>query len=1029
MKGEWTQWRGDKQRRGRARYQRVQFMRRLAACWIWLLVTVSSAQQVPVPNPSFEVGQGQPAGWALEGTGEWAQGGSEGERAIAAQGDGASTSFWRSPPLSLRPGGLYLLRFMARGAEGGGGTPTSGPVFCNRDLGDLASDWGEQNSVFRAPDSLEASRSWLRFGQWHLKGKVAFDQVWLAEAQPVYLHPGDVILGEGEELDGRRYAFAAPFHSPSRNHSRPLAAQRCDFNTNRWVFGSGSYVVYRHELGGRLQSDALVGVTIGYYQAGELVVEASAEGEHWRELGALGEAGSRTFALPGALQPAPVVWVRLRARAKEALGTDSDPGSFQVHSYTYRSTVEGAPLRAQGHTQFVALQRTDPRLRVQVTGLGDLVPGGDNRITLEVENTSGDTLILPQGVQVTGSGEPLPADRTLASIPPGLRALSLPYELSGAGHFWAECFLGEFRAGIGVYLPLLHATAYGELLPGSTENVGLWWASSGWKVSQQRPLPLARGEALVIRAAGDEREAAQLVVRPGALLRGLRIIPQALKGPKGSRIEARQIEVLRVGYVPVAQPSDYSGAAALWPDPLPPLARPIDVPANTNQPLWVRVHVPPGTRAGLYRGDLILEAEGFRAQVPLQVEVYGFDLPRRMSCTTAFGFSPEEVFRYQRLSDPQQRRAVLDLYLENFSAHRVSPYDPAPLDRLEVKWSAGLKPSFNWAAWDRATSRAIDTLGFNSFRLPVQGLGGGTYQDRVEPQVQGFGEHSSQYREGLRAYLGELERHLEEKGWLDEAYVYWFDEPEPKDYPFVMRGFAKLKEYAPRLRRMLTEQVEPELVGGPNIWCLLTPEYDSTAVAQHQQEGDAFWWYVCTVPKAPYAGLFIDHAATQMRVWLWQTWQRRLQGVLVWQTNYWTSAAAYPERPQNPYADPMSWVSEYSTAKGNRLPWGNGDGRFLYPPEAAASGQAREPVLAGPVDSMRWELLRDGIEDYEYFALLKGLVGERGERMSAEERRQCEALLQVPQAVSAALTRFTDDPAPLEAHRDKLARAIEALGR
>lgn len=1000
--------------------------------WLFLFgVGVGAgAQPVVVPNPSFEIGQGQPAGWMLEGTGEWGVGGGEGERALVISGKGESTSFWRSAPLGLRPGGLYLLRFLARGLEGGGGTPTSGPVFCNRDLGDLGSEWSEQTSVFQAPDSLAADRAWLRFGQWHLKGRAAFDAVSLGEAQPVYTRQGSVVLGEGEELDGLRYTFAAPFHSPSRNHSRPLLAHRCDFNTNRWVFGAGSWVVYRHEVGERYQRKAQVRVTIGYYQSGELVVEASADGAAWQELGTLGEAGSRSFALPEQLQPAMALWVRLRARARQAVGADSDPGSFQVHSYTFESILAGVPLRLKGQTQFAVVQQLDPRLQLRFTNLGAQLPGAFNQLAVQVENRGGDTLSLAQQVRVVQEGKTAVfLGSSEVRLPPGNTDLHSFYTLPGAGSFWIEYGLGEFRAGTGVYLPSLYAAGFGEQLPGSTEQVGLWWASSGWKISGERPLPGARGEALRIRAAGGEYEAAQLVLRPEGRLRGLWAKPQDLVGPQGARIAAGQLEILRVAYVPVTRPTDYSGAAGNWPDPLPLLDRPIEVPAHTNQPLWVRVHVPPGTPAGRYTGVLVLEAEGYRAEVPMAVEVYGFDLPRRASCTTAFGFSPNEVFRYQGLTDPKDQRAVLDLYLEDFSAHRVSPYDPAPLDRLEVKWSPGLKPTFAWAAWDRAMSRAIDTLGFNSFRLSVQGLGSGTYQDRTEPALQGVGEKSPQYREGMRRYLGALEQHLAEKGWLDEAFVYWFDEPEPKDYAFVMQGFGKLKEYAPRIRRMLTEQVELELVGGPNIWCPVTPEFDSTSVSQRQRAGDQFWWYVCTVPKAPYPGLFIDHPATEMRVWLWQTWQRRLAGVLVWQTNYWTSEAAYPEHPQNPYEDPMSWVSGYSTEKGNRLPWGNGDGRFLYPPEEAAGGRPRQPVLSGPVDSIRWELLRDGIEDYEYFVILSRRLAQRATALGEEQRRAYEALLQVPADVSADLTRFTADPAPIEAHRDHLARAIEALGK
>jgi len=83
---------------------------------------------------------------------------------------------------------------------------------------------------------------------------------------------------------------------------------------------------------------------------------------------------------------------------------------------------------------------------------------------------------------------------------------------------------------------------------------------------------------------------------------------------------------------------------------------------------------------------------------------------------------------------------------------------------------------------------------------------------------------------------------------------------------------------------------------------------------EYIKHGEKFWWYICTGPKAPYCTLFIDHPGTELRVWLWQTWQRNIEGVLVWQTNYWTSNTAYPD----------------------------------------------QPVLAGPVDSIRWEMLRDG---------------------------------------------------------------------
>lgn len=742
---------------------------------------------------------------------------------------------------------------------------------------------------------------------------------------------------------------------------------------------------------------------------------------------------------------------------------------------------------------------------------------------------------------------------------------------------------------------------YGELLPGSTAKVGLWWASSGWKISPDKPLPKARSNAINVCAARNEAEAAQLVVRPTVTLKDFTLHTAALNGTDGAIIPPENIEVLRVQYVNITLPTDKSSVPGLWPDPLPPLKGPIVLKANKNQPFWIRVKVRRNVPAGIYTGAIVLVAQNYRATVTLRVEVYDFVLPDRMTCTTAFGFSPGNVFRYQNISDEKHKRQVIEKYWTNFSNHHISPYNPAPLDGIKVtwpnvkppvenkyanweglrivdneshsgtgsllvydddqksnvtvsyrplieipagglqvrfwyrtavpdhrfgvtlnhydqdgKWMSGrnndmtlkgngrwqlfealvsdfpkgakfirplirattwtdageltglvwfdevslkdaasgkdlieggdfdiekraklvapaeqLKVRFDFSAWDNAMDRAINHYHFNSFRLSIPGLGGGTFHAISEPSLLGFKEDEPEYPIILESYCKQMEKHLAERGWLDEAYVYWFDEPSPDQYAFVMNGFEKLKRYCPRIPRMLTEQPESKLEGGPNIYCVISNLYRDDASEKRRAFGDKFWWYVCTGPKTPYCTLFIDHPATEMRVWLWQTWQRKIEGILVWQTNYWTSSAAYPdpERPQNPYEDPMGWTSGYSTPKGQKRPWGNGDGRFIYPPLAAADAHPAGPVLDGPVDSIRWEMLRDGIEDYEYLVILEKLLKAKKDKLTALQYKQYSILFDVPEAITKDMTTFTKDPAPIEARRDQIARAIAKLNK
>jgi len=59
-------------------------------------------------------------------------------------------------------------------------------------------------------------------------------------------------------------------------------------------------------------------------------------------------------------------------------------------------------------------------------------------------------------------------------------------------------------------------------------------------------------------------------------------------------------------------------------------------------------------------------------------------------------------------------------------------------------------------------------------------------------------------------------------------------------------------------------------------------------------------------------------------------------------------------------------------------------GRFIYPPQDAANANPAGPVLDGPVDSIRWEMLRDGIEDYEYLTILERLLKAKQRTMNNE---------------------------------------------
>jgi len=340
-----------------------------------------------------------------------------------------------------------------------------------------------------------------------------------------------------------------------------------------------------------------------------------------------------------------------------------------------------------------------------------------------------------------------------------------------------------------------------------------------------------------------------------------------------------------------------------------------------------------------------------------------------------------------------------------------------------------LKATIDFAAFDRECEKWLGEGGFNAVLIGLKGMAGGTFFSRHPGRIGGFVQGSPEYEKLMASQGSQIVEHLKAKGWLDKAYMYWFDEPEPRDYDFVIDGMKLLKRAAPGLTRMLTEQPEPPLYGHVDLWCPVVSAVKPEAIAERRKAGERFWWYLCCGPHAPYIGLFIDHPAVDLRVWAWLSRKWGVTGQLVWTSNYWTSPAAFPPPDlQNPWADPMSYCSGYDFTPGKIGYWGNGDGRFLYPPNRDPKAD-KAKRLEGPVNSIRWEMLREGIEDYELFGLLDGLIARaKASGKAAALLPEAEKLAQVPDDVIKDDRTYSKDPQPLLAHRRRVAEMVEKLG-
>lgn len=543
-------------------------------------------------------------------------------------------------------------------------------------------------------------------------------------------------------------------------------------------------------------------------------------------------------------------------------------------------------------------------------------------------------------------------------------------------------------------------SAPAEVAPGEVVASGkwgkLWKCSPTFKVMRDTPVPAGSSASVALYAARNEFEPIQLVLRPSTAIANVKVVPHRLTGPNGAKLDAWNITVRNVGYVHVVNPTDPNGRPGMYPDPLPEQT-PFTAPAGVNSPLWITLYVPPQTSPGVYTGTVDVSGDGIgKLSVPLRLHVWNFTLPTVSSLRTAYGCDLYSAARYQGASTLEQKRQLTEIYNREFWRHRVAPFAPYTFYAARASLEGGAV-RLDFTDFDTAISKYFAL--FNSFMLPHFGMNDSAGLDM-----------GSEYPRLKVDYMRAVAEHLAEKGQIAKGYAYIADEPEPDRYDAIKEAAKLVRMADSRIKILLTEQVEPDLVGSVDIWVPILDQYNQANAQARQAKGEQVWWYVCTGPRHPYPNNFIDYPAIDHRILHWMTWRYGVNGILYWQTTYWN---------QNPWETAMS----YSNNGGGMR--GNGDGRLLYPPVRKASDTF---VAKGPVPSMRWELIREGVEDYDYFSILRKRIddGIKNGRKPGELAAAREAL-ELVDGCARSLTDYTQDARNLEQARIKVAAAIESL--
>jgi len=554
---------------------------------------------------------------------------------------------------------------------------------------------------------------------------------------------------------------------------------------------------------------------------------------------------------------------------------------------------------------------------------------------------------------------------------------------------------------LGIFLLLLAIPANAQSPTWGVAARGNWgtlWTSTPLiKIMRDTPIPTSSAKTARIYAARNEYEPFQIVLTPKTRLSNIKIVPHTLLGPKKAKIAAWNISVKNVVYVNCTEPTSPDVKPGFYPDPLPD-HMPFTAEVGTNSPVWVTVYVSRKTPAGEYKGTIDVIAEGMgKVSVPVSLRVWNFALPSVSRLRTAYGDDGTGSARkYEGATTIEQKRKITDLYNLNFFKHRVSPYTPYANYDIGVSTDGGAV-KLDFTTFDIAVNKFFPL--FNSYKLPHFGMG-----ENVD-----FGKDTDAERMQID-YMRQIAEHMVDKGQLANGFDYITDEPQPDAYSGIIEAAKQIRMADQRIKILLTQKVEDQLIGSVDIWVPKVSDYDEQLAKSRQAKGEQVWWYLCCVPHHPYPNYFIDYPAIDLRMYHWMTWRYGLDGILYWETCYWQD---------NPWETPMSQTPDRSGK------WGNGDGHLLYPPTKTISETF---VAKGPVDSIRWETIRDGIEDWDYFRILQDKIDATPatKHTAPAYTAALEALKQVNDCVKSR-TDYCTDPAQAESTRIKIALAIEGM--
>ena len=456
----------------------------------------------------------------------------------------------------------------------------------------------------------------------------------------------------------------------------------------------------------------------------------------------------------------------------------------------------------------------------------------------------------------------------------------------------------------------------------------------------------------------------------------------SVEGPKGWSLRVR-----REGLVPVPNmnipfehdPVDndcWGKVPGMVPDPLFDGDEEVLRPCQ-KQAFWFSLRTPEKAAPGNYVLTVRLQMYDRKGEKPvgrplvrkLTVRVHNVVLkPHRGFCVTHWIYCDCIAAWYRTNGFDERFWKLLEAYLRNMAEHGqdavyVPVFTPSldkdkiPSQLLKVKRLGKGRYSFDWSDVKRyvALARKCGIRQLEWCHLASQG--GAKHAIRIY-EGQGEGEKllwpdgtpstAPVYAEFLRAYLPELKKFLDENGLFKASFFHISDEPHGEEALANYRAVrAMILEAAPWFTATdaLSELAfaREKLVEMPDVILMKALDFI--------REGITCSCYYCGGPRAKYLNHLIDTALPKVAMHGFVFYRWPFTGFLHWGYNYWNVFGT------RTLSDPFSSLN--GRDGGGLVPdAGHGDMFVVYPGED------------GPIDSIRWEVFAEAMQDYDLMQTL-----------------------------------------------------------